>query len=57
MTYEDLGLKVHLGNEVLTVNDKTYIIPHKDDSIKIVADGDRIRVEINGQLTKPEGGS
>jgi hypothetical protein len=52
-TYESDTVKVKLEHEVLTVNGKTYIIPRKDDSVRII-DG---RVEINGQLAKPEGGS
>jgi hypothetical protein len=42
--------KIRLEGEVLTVNGKRYVIPHKDDSIRI-KDG---RVEINGQPAKPE---
>ncbi len=57
LTYKSGDLKVTVENEVLTVNGKTYVIPHKDDSIKIVDDRAGIRVEINGQLAKPEGGS
>jgi hypothetical protein len=54
--YEFFDLKVRLENEVLTVNGKRYIILHKDDSIKVVDDRAGIRVEINGQLAKPEEG-
>jgi hypothetical protein len=57
LTYEESDLKVRLENEVLTVNGKTYIIPHKDDSIEVVDGRFGIRVEINGQLAKPERGS
>jgi hypothetical protein len=55
--YECFDLKVRLENEVLTVNGNRYIIPHKDDSIKVVDGRAGIRVEINGQLAQPEGGS
>ncbi len=54
--YECFDLKVRLENEVLTVNGKRYVIPHKDDSIKVVDGRAGIRVEINGQLAKPEAG-
>ncbi len=56
-TYESDETTVRLEDEVLTVNGKTYIIPHKDDSMKIVHDRGGITVEINGQLAKPEGSS
>ncbi len=48
--YQSDTLKVRLEHEVLTVNGKRYLIPKKDDSIRI-KDG---RVEINGQQAKPE---
>jgi hypothetical protein len=38
-----------IEGEELTVNDKMYVIPNKDDSIKIVNG----RVEINGRPAKP----
>jgi hypothetical protein len=53
LTYEYIDLKVKLENEVLTVNGKRYIVPRKDDSIKIIDDRVEIKVEINGQPTKP----
>lgn len=56
-SYECSDLKVRFENEVLMVNSKRYVIPHKDDSIKVVDGRAGIRVEINGQLAKPEGGS
>lgn len=49
-TYESNTVNVRLENEMLTVNGKKYVIPHKDDSLTI-KDG---RVEINGQPAKPE---
>jgi hypothetical protein len=55
-SYEFFDLKVRLENEVVTVNGKRYIIPHKDDSIKVVDDRAGMRVEIKGQLAKPEEG-
>jgi hypothetical protein len=55
-SYEYRDLKVTLENEVLTVNSKRYIIPHKDDSIKVIDGRAGIKVEINGQLAKPERG-
>jgi hypothetical protein len=55
-SYEFSDLKIRLENETLMVNGKRYIIPHKDDSIKVVDDRAGIRVEINGQLAKPEEG-
>ena len=49
-TYEDGNLKVRLENEVLTVNGKRYLVPHKDDSITVRNE----HVEINGKPLKPE---
>ncbi len=57
LTYESGDLRVTLENEVLRVNGKTYVIPHEEDSIKIVDDRAGIRVEVNSQLANPEGGS
>ncbi len=54
LTYEYLDLKVKLEDEVLTVNGRRYIIPEKDDSIKIINDRAGIKVEINGQPAKAE---
>jgi hypothetical protein len=49
-TYESDKTKVRLEGEVLTVNGVKYVVPNKDDSIRI-KNG---RVEINGQPAMPE---
>ena len=49
-TYESNTVSVKLEHEVLVVNGKRYVIPNKDDSIK-VKNG---RVAISGQPAKPE---
>ena len=49
-TYDSGNCKVRLENEVLTVNGKKYVIPNKNDSIRI-EDG---RVQINGKAVEPE---
>jgi hypothetical protein len=49
-THDSGNCKVRLENEVLIVNGKKYLIPNKNDSIRI-EDG---QVEINGKSVKPE---
>jgi hypothetical protein len=48
-TQEGRNLKVHMKDEILTVNGKQYVLANKDDAITI-KDG---RVEINGKPVKP----
>jgi hypothetical protein len=49
-TFKGNGYDIKLEDEELKVNGKRYLIPHKDDSIRI-HDG---RVWFNGQPAKPE---
>ena len=48
--YDSGNCKVRLENEVLIVNGKKYVIPNKNDSIRI-EDG---RVQINGMAVEPK---
>jgi len=48
--YESRHFNIRLENEVLTVNDRRYPLPNKNDSITIKSD----RVEINGRPAKPQ---
>jgi hypothetical protein len=49
-TYESGQHSIRLEGEVLTVNGDKYIIPKKDDTIRIQSG----RVEINGREAKPQ---
>jgi hypothetical protein len=49
-THEGRTLHVKLEHEILTVNDKRYVIPKEDDSLRIK----NRRVWINGRRAKPE---
>jgi hypothetical protein len=49
-TYRAGKRNIRLEDEVLTVDDKQYVIPNKDDSITL-RNG---RVKINGQPAQPQ---